>query len=232
MAADLMESNPAFRQGAELFDSAYSALSEWSPLELILAGKDISSASKGNPCVLTVEIGLFYLLCDRGITASAIIGHSGGEIAAAYASGVISIEEAAKIAWGHVCIIEHLAGSGAMAHISLSAEKLNKYLAGKPSVSIAAQNSPYATVLVGQEETLRSIINMVEADTDVFCRMLRVDAPLHSPAVEPFLEDIRNIIAPIAPNPRKFQFIRHCTAGLLRKATMIPTTGAIIYGSL
>ncbi|MBN1294825.1 MAG: SDR family NAD(P)-dependent oxidoreductase [Candidatus Latescibacteria bacterium] len=199
MAADLLESNPAFKQGAELFDSSYSALSGWSPLELILSGADISSASKGNPCVLTVETGLFSLLYDKGIKANAIIGHSGGEIAAAFVSGVISIEEAAKIAWGHVCIIEHLAGTGAMAHISLPENALEKYLAVQPQVTVAVHNSPNATVIVGPDESVSSIVDMVCADTGVFCRMLRVDTPLHSPAVEPYLEKIRSIISPISP---------------------------------
>ena len=203
MAKDLMESEPAFMKGAELFDKAYSELSGWSTLEMIRSGGDISSASKGNPCVLTVEIGLFSLLSERGIEASAVIGHSGGEIAAAYASGVLSIEDAAKVAWGHVCIIGHLAGTGTMAHISLSAEDLKPYLDGLPEVTIAARNSPYATILVGREEPLRSIVEKVEADTDVFCRMLRVDVPLHSPSVEPYFNEIGSIISGISPNPSK-----------------------------
>ncbi|GAI96097.1 unnamed protein product, partial [marine sediment metagenome] len=128
-------------------------------------------------------------------------GHSGGEIAAAYASEVLSVEDAAMVAWGHVCIIKYLTGTGTMAHISLSSGELKRFLVDQPTVTIAARNSPFATVLVGQEEPLRSIVEKVEADTDVFCRMLRVDVPLHSPSVEPYLDSIRSVISGIYPNP-------------------------------
>ena len=199
MGMDLMETEPAFEMGVHGFNDAFSLLSGWSPLELIRTETDISDASKGHPCVLMIEIGLYSLLLDKGIEPDAIIGHSGGEVAAAYASGALSVEDTAKVAWGHSRILEQLVGLGTMAHISLSPNALKPYLAEQPTVTVAAENSPFATVLAGKEEPLRSILEAIEADTDVFSRMLRVDAPFHSRFVEPFLDDFERSILSVKP---------------------------------
>ncbi|MFA6471553.1 MAG: acyltransferase domain-containing protein, partial [Candidatus Latescibacterota bacterium] len=199
MGEDIFATEPAFLVGTDEFDDAFSALSGWSPVEMIRSGSDVSEASKGHPCVMLLEIGLYSLLRDRGIEPSAIIGHSGGEVAAAVASGALTIADAALVTWRHSCILEQLAGRGAMAHISLSSKDVKPYLAGIPDVTIAAKNSPFATVIAGPEESLRLILDAISTKTDVFCRMLRVDAPLHSRFVEPFLDEFECSLSGVRP---------------------------------
>ena len=200
MGTDLLESEPSFLKGVTAFDAAFTALSGTSPLAMIRDQTDTAEASRGHPCVLAVEIGLFHLLHERGVEPAAIMGHSGGEVAAAYAAGILTMKDAATVACGHARILERVAGQGAMAHVSLSPGNLKPFLDAYPEITIAVVNSSQAVVISGPTASIQAIIRQITDSTGVFCRLLKIDSPLHTPAVEPFLNDFEQSLKRIVPS--------------------------------
>ncbi len=199
MANDIFDTEHAFTDNIRRFDDAFSSLAGWSPVEKIRSGNDISDAETGHPCVIAIEYGLFHLLLDKGVRPRALIGHSAGEIAAALAAGILSVEDAALLTWKQNCLLKEVTGVGKMMHISLPADTVESYIGDNQSVAIAAINSPSATVIAGEEEKLQKIMDAVTADHEVFCRLLRIDIPLHTQVMEPYIEKHLRTITDVTP---------------------------------
>ena len=121
------------------------------------------------------------MLRDYGVYPASVIGHSSGEIAAAYASGAISAEVAIALSYFRGQVIKQLTGgqSGAMAAVGLAAKKTRPYL--NEGVTIACENSPQSITLSGNEDKLVEVLNTIQADNpDTFCRRLHVSVAYHS----------------------------------------------------
>lgn len=108
------------------------------------------------------------------------MGHSSGEIAAAYAAGHISLEYALSAAYYRGYITKNCGGSdGAMAAVGLSAAELSPFL--RPGVCIACENSPSSTTISGDREVLASVLASLKTEMpDVFARLLKVEMAYHS----------------------------------------------------
>ncbi len=187
MACELLDREAEFLTGFREFAQPFAALSGWSPEQKIREARDISSASMGHPCILAVEFGLLRLLQARGLTPSIYLGHSGGEVASAWASGALDAASAAALAWRHSLVLEHAAGRGRMLHLSLGEQEVVALLqpfAGK--ARIAAINSPNATVCSGDAAALSTLAASLPEGK---ARFLRIDVPFHSPDIEPWLDE-------------------------------------------
>jgi acyl transferase domain-containing protein len=120
------------------------------------------------------------ILKDWGIEPTAVLGHSSGEIAAAYACDALTMEEA--------IICAYLRGRGtkeptdtpgAMAAIGLGAFEILPYLT--EGVVIACENSPSNTTLSGDEQKIMEVLQaMKDHRPDVSARRLQVDMAYHS----------------------------------------------------
>jgi len=96
------------------------------------------------------------------VKASAVVGHSSGEIAAAYAAGYISLEHAINAAYyrGYVIAHEHTGEpKGMMAAVGLSPVEVAPFL--QPGVAIACENSPRSVTVSGACEVIERAISVV-----------------------------------------------------------------------
>lgn len=127
------------------------------------------------------------VLRDWGIMPAAVLGHSSGEIAAAYASGALTMEEA--IICGYLrgrATRQSNETPGAMAAIGLGSSDIKPYLVD--GVVIACENSPSNITLSGDEDKIVRVLQAVKYDhPDVIARRLQVDMAYHSRAILPFI---------------------------------------------
>ena len=155
------------------------------------------------PMCCAVQVGLIDLLKHWGITPSAVVGHSSGEIAAAYAKGSITKEAAWLIAYqrGRLSgLIKGMAPSleGSMMAVGLGEEEVKPYLARitKGTAVIACINSPSSVTLSGDASALIQLEPMLKADS-IFARMLKVETAYHSPHMEviatPYLQSMASV---------------------------------------
>jgi len=120
----------------------------------------------------------------------AVVGHSMGEVAAAYVAGALSLEDATQVICHRGRLTKTTSGQGAMAMVELSFAQAQHALAGyEDRVSIAASNSPTSTVLSGDPAALRTIIEQLQRQ-DIFCRSVNIDFASHSPQMDPLRTDL------------------------------------------
>jgi acyl transferase domain-containing protein len=110
---------------------------------------------------------------------AAVVGHSSGEIAAAYAAGLLSLEEAITVAYHYGQAAKKTGSDGAMAAVSLGVADVSEFL--RPGVVIACENSPSSTTISGDSDALDEMLVAVKAEKpDVSVRKIKVDVAYHS----------------------------------------------------
>ncbi|KAL6231640.1 hypothetical protein BDW75DRAFT_243734 [Aspergillus navahoensis] len=145
----------------------------------------INSSELSQPATTAIQIALVDMLTQLNVHPTAVLGHSSGEVAAAYAAGILDHKEALTIAYykGFVAswCKEAVLPKGAMLAVGLGEEQTLKYLERGQSgkCTIACVNSPSSVTLSGDETAVMETHELLEKDS-VFNRQLKVDIAYHS----------------------------------------------------
>jgi acyl transferase domain-containing protein len=119
------------------------------------------------------------LLQQWSILPSAVVGHSSGEIAAAYAAGALGMREALLVSYYRGIAASELRRPGAMGAIGLGRDDLQGLLVG--NVVIACENCPSSVTISGDLEDVEATLDRVsERRPGVLARKLKVDRAYHS----------------------------------------------------
>ncbi|KAJ6095419.1 Acyl transferase/acyl hydrolase/lysophospholipase [Penicillium sp. IBT 16267x] len=149
-----------------------------------------------------IQIMLVDLLRAAGILFTAVVGHSSGEISAAYAAGYLTAEDAIKIAYYRGWALQYSADingvKGAMMAAGTSMEDARE-LCDMPTlegrICIAASNSSASVTLSGDLDAIEEAKEVFE-DEKKFARLLKVDKAYHShhmlPCAAPYIEALQN----------------------------------------
>ncbi|TGJ82413.1 hypothetical protein E0Z10_g6352 [Xylaria hypoxylon] len=177
MGKELMESIPSYLKSIREMDHILQSLGEdaptWSLEECILEPKSTSAIDQvhlSQPICTAVQIALVKLLREWGVTPLACVGHSSGEIAAAYAAGAITDEQAILAAYFRGVAVDQLTQRGTMLAVGLGPEDAAPYL--QDGIRIACYNSPQSVTLSGNEDAAANVKERLEAD-GVFVRALK-----------------------------------------------------------
>ena len=146
----------------------------------------LNEAAFSQPLCTAVQVGLVDLLKASGVSFYGVVGHSSGEIAAAYAANRISAKTAILIAY-YRGLHAKLAGGpenseGRMLAAGIGVEEAVNFCNQanyKGRVYVAASNAPTSVTLSGDKEA----IDDAKADLDgqgKFVRILQVDTAYHS----------------------------------------------------
>ncbi|MBF6317471.1 type I polyketide synthase [Nocardia cyriacigeorgica] len=204
MGRALLDSEPVFRAAVEACDDAIREVANWSVLAELSAGPSSSRLDRIDivqPVLFTLEVALAAWWRSKGIEPDAVVGHSVGEVAAAHASGVLTLTDAARIVCHRSRLLRRLAGRGAMAQVELPLAEASAALSGvEDRVSIAASNSARSTVISGAPDALEEILADLTS-SGVFCRRVKVDVAAHSPQVDTIADDLGRELGPLAPAP-------------------------------
>jgi myxalamid-type polyketide synthase MxaE and MxaD len=203
MGRRLLEQEAVFREVIERCDQAMRQYGDWS----LLAEFTATDAARSRlneidiiqPALLAIEVALAALWRSWGIEPQAVVGHSLGEIAAAYVAGALSLDDAVRVICHRSRLFKRTVGQGAMAMVELSIEEARRVLAGfEDRVSIAVSNGPTSTVLSGDPAALAAILDQLQR-RDIFCRMVKVDFASHSPQMEPLRADLLQALNGLQP---------------------------------
>lgn len=144
----------------------------------------LGKSEYAQPLCTAIQVGIVNILHSWGVVPAAVIGHSSGEIAAAYAAGAITAAEAIKIAYYRGSITTDVQQRGGMAAVGLGSGDASAFL--QDGVVIACDNSPDSVTFSGDEAKLAEVMaNINLARPDVFLRRLRVETAYHSRAHSP-----------------------------------------------
>lgn len=157
----------------------------WSIIEELSKGKDESQvyeAEYAQPLCTALQLGLTALWRSWGLVPKVVLGHSSGEIGAAYAAGLISLQDAIVIAYYRGLVLAKSAVSssplgspGSMCAVGVGEEDAKSLLVKYSNrVKLAAVNSPTNCTFSGDADAIEDIIECC-ANSGTFCRELRVD---------------------------------------------------------
>lgn len=206
MGRELM-SQGAFARSVRASAAALAGLGcGWDAEAELAGGSRVDAAEFAQPLCAVLQLALVDLLRHWGAVPAAVVGHSSGEMAAAYAAGALDRRSCLKIAL-HRGLVSRIAqergpGGGMMA-VGLSAAKVRPYL--DRGVTLACINSPSSVTLSGDKTELARLQGDLQRG-DVFCRLLRVDNAYHGPQMHTIRDEYRRRIADVVPGPESACF--------------------------
>ncbi|MFI5527816.1 type I polyketide synthase [Kitasatospora sp. NPDC051853] len=220
MARELLDTAPAFAAEIEAVERALAPHVDWR-LTDVLRGEpgaaDPERVDVVQPALFAVNVALAALWRASGVRPDAVIGHSQGEIAAAYVAGALSLEDAAAVVALRARAIAGLgtSGRGAMAAVPLPAAEVSAELARwEGRISVAAVNGPSSTVVSGDRPAVAELVERYR-EREVRARLVPVDYASHSPQVEPLSELLPQLLAAIRPRATDTVFYSTVTGGPL-----------------
>lgn len=205
MGTELLDSSATF---AAEFARCAEALQPWLSwqddfsLEDVVHGRADAEFTERvdviQPALFAMMASLAAVWRSWGVEPAAVVGHSQGEIAAAYVSGALSLADAAKVVAVRSRLLRQVTGAGGMVSIVADRDEVASMLAGRPGLSVAAVNGPRSTVVAGpvaELDDLRAACDRAE----IRARRIEVDYASHSAAMDSLREPLDAELAGLRP---------------------------------
>ncbi|KAL2758025.1 hypothetical protein ACRALDRAFT_1068472 [Sodiomyces alcalophilus JCM 7366] len=203
MGRQLIEESPLFRQTLKRCDSILQSLPdapEWSIIDELSKTKETSLLGEtlySQTICTALQLAILELLAAWGIKPSATVGHSSGEMAAAFAAGILSFESAIIAAYyrgRYMSEPNENSKPGGMIAVGLTEAKATEELeAYKGRLCIAAVNSPSTMTISGDEDAILELKQSLD-DRKIFNRQLIVKQAFHSHHMDPLAPAYENAL--------------------------------------
>jgi len=186
----------------EVCGCSYSVVEE---LQKPKSTSRLYSAECSHVLCTVLQVSLVRLLESWNIVPDAVVGHSGGETAAAYALGALTKEEVWKIAFCRGFLAsrmrtEALGVDGSMMVTGLSHEKADEWVSKVTDgqLVVACINSPTSVTISGDTPGIDQLYYMLEKQ-GIFARKLMIDLAYHSAHMQVIANDYNNLLADLNP---------------------------------
>ncbi|EGG16722.1 polyketide synthase [Cavenderia fasciculata] len=181
MGDRLYQQCPIFRKSVDTVDRLLSHHYQYSIIDRLRKSndKEIHHPILAQPATFIIQVALVQLYHHFGITPSIVVGHSFGDITAAWCSGILSLEEAVRIVYLRSVAQNETIGSGRMLAVSLSYDKFKERFQQYDTIELACYNSAESIVLAGNEDQLKLIDQQLKND-NIFSAFLGTPCAFHS----------------------------------------------------
>ena len=189
----LIDGEPVFREAAEACNALLAPHLGFSVIEE-LRRDDASSrfldTAVAQPAIFLTQVALAALWRAWGVTPAAVIGHSVGEVAAAYVSGALTLEEAARLVARRAAVMQRATGAGRMMIVDLPALAVESAIAAdRARVAVGAVNGPASVMVAGDAAAIDALKAQVESQ-GVRCRLLSMPYAFHGPQMAALRADV------------------------------------------
>ncbi|MEU8216810.1 SDR family NAD(P)-dependent oxidoreductase, partial [Micromonospora taraxaci] len=223
MGADLLNRSPVFAAQIDACEQALAPYIDWSLRDVLRGAAEAPSLERVDvvqPALFAVMVSLSALWASHGITPAAVVGHSQGEIAAAYVAGGLSLQDAAAVVALRSRALRGLSGQGGMASTSLDLSETHRRLTPwADRLSIAAVNGPRSIVVSGDVSALDEFVTACAAE-GVQVKRIGVDYASHSLQVEQVRDQLLAALVGIAPRTGTIPFYSTVTGKILDTAEL------------
>ncbi|NMM42640.1 type I polyketide synthase [Pseudoalteromonas arctica] len=202
MGQELYHNSDVFRASIDEIDEVFQRVAGWSVKEQMLKEESASLMHKteiAQPANFALQVSLSKLLESHGVYPSAIVGHSVGEVSAAYISGALTLHDACLVSFHRSRLQQKCAGlDGGMLAVGLSESDITAYLQDQQGVDIAAVNSPTSLTLAGNLSDLHVLSEKLK-EAGVFYKFLRVEIAYHSEHMSEIEQELKSVLSGIKP---------------------------------
>lgn len=220
MGRGLYKQSPVFAATLRRLDRLMRPLAGFSLLKAFKSDDPETMADTviSQPLIFAIEVGLTVMLEKMGIRPHHVLGHSAGEVAAAWASGALTLEQAVQVICARSFAQGATRGTGRMAAAGLSAAQADALIREQGlegELEVAASNASSNVTLAGTSHALRRVREQIERQ-GVFYRELALDYAFHSRAMEPANAPLVEKLTGLAPgHTDKAEFISTVTGQAL-----------------
>ncbi len=189
MARVALSTDATFARALEEVDAELEPLVGWSAQREILADdleEKLKAAHFAQPLLFAIQVSVVKTLAARGLRPDAVFGHSVGEVAAAWASGALSLKDAARVIDARSRSQEFARGAGAMAAVNAPTDDIAAAMSSGefPGLEIAAFNTPGSVTVSGPHGALDAFLKLARERRWPF-RRLAIEYPYHTALLEP-----------------------------------------------
>ena len=221
MGIELLDTAPVFAQQIDKCAEAFAEFVDWSLADVLRgtpSAPGLDRVDVVQPVLFAVMVSLAELWKSVGVQPDAVIGHSQGEIAAAYVAGALSLRDAARVVTLRSKLLRSVASPGGMLSIACGTERARDLLAPYGNrVGIAAVNGRASVVVSGEVAVLEELVGFC-ADLDWRTRRIDVDYASHSVEVEAIRGELVEVLAGLEPRSSRTVFISTVTGSRLDTA--------------
>jgi acyl transferase domain-containing protein/NADPH:quinone reductase-like Zn-dependent oxidoreductase/NAD(P)-dependent dehydrogenase (short-subunit alcohol dehydrogenase family)/acyl carrier protein len=231
MGLQLLEEDAVFRAAVEEVDALYMAGGEPSivaDLRADAAADRFSLTEVAQPALFAIQVGLTRMLEQRGVRPRAVAGHSVGEVAAAWASGALTLEAAVRVIHERSAQQAGTRGKGCMTAVALgeadAVAVITSFALGE-RLAIAAINSPHSVTVAGDTDAMARL-EAILAQRRVASQRLGLAYAFHSPAMDSIRAGLMRALKGLKAGPSRIPMYSTVTGSRMEGAQTAAAGGA------
>ena len=224
MGRQLYDAEPVFRSALDKAARILTGHIDLPLLDLLFAARSdgslLTETRYTQPALFALEYALLELWRSWGVVPSVVLGHSVGEYVAAYAAGMISLEEGLALIAARGRMMQAMPSGGGMAAVFADEAHVARALAAFPGrLSIAAINAPNETVISGDADAVNEAVADFAAG-GVASRVLDVSHAFHSHRLDPMLDALQDRADAITCRKPSVTFVSNLSGAPLDPETL------------
>ena len=216
MGRRLLMESPTFKSAVQAVERYFEKYENFS-LEEELKGKYGSGRYErteiAQTALFAIQVGVTEMLRLQGVTPAAVVGHSVGEVAAAWAAGALTLEQAVKVIYYRSHFQGATKGQGQMTAVALGEAEISALLVEiglLDVVCVAGINSARGVTLAGPSAALTQVESAL-LERQVIYKRLDLDYAFHSAAMDPIQDRLEHALLAIKPQKARLDFISAIT---------------------
>lgn len=217
---------PEFLAAVQEVDRLFRRHADYS-LEAELAGLNgegrLERTEIAQPALFALQVGITRMLAGRGIRPAAVAGHSVGEVAAAWACGALTLEQAVKVIFERSTQQGKTKGRGQMTAVNLGEDTCREIMGAAgldQCLAIAGVNSTRGVTVAGDPADLEKLEALLASRRSA-AKRLDLDYAFHSAAMDPIRAGVRRALKGLSPQVSTLPFHSAVSGGKLAGTALV-----------
>lgn len=192
MGAQAYRELDEYREAADACAEAFAAAGAPTPLRYLTVPDDLNTFSETEieGAQFTHAVALAHIWRSFGVVPDITVGHSLGEIGAAYIAGAMTLRDAVSVVIARAGVVDRLAGDHAVAVLGIGPDAARQVIAVTPGwLELAVVNAPSSVAVSGDRDAVSAAVALVR-EQGGFAREITVGFPVHTSILEPLRDDL------------------------------------------